>query len=266
MNSSRFTYYFQLFFCCVVFIFSTNTHTVNAKSLSQSYIQDRTTSKRTIELIAGLSKPPFIFEKENKGLQLDIIKAALETDRQRVHFIFMPLGRNFKAYKKLNIDGVITLSNEEENLDIFLSKPYISYQNVAVSLKENDFAINSISDLKNHSVVAFQNAHKFLGKLYQTATSQSSNYIELADQSQQLNMLFSRRVDVIILDVNIFKYLLQQNTGKMYAKSFDIHSIFMEKNYVAGFKDETIRNQFDTAIIKLKLDGEYQKLIDRYIK
>ena len=78
----------------------------------------------------------------------------------------------------------------------------------AVSLVDGNFSIESIQDLSGKSVIAFQNAKKFLGDDYNASVSLSTDYREIADQVQQVEMLFSRRTEVIILELNIFKYLL----------------------------------------------------------
>lgn len=98
-------------------------------------------------MIAGLSKPPFVIEKYNNGMQLDIIRAALSKQHYQINFLFIPLNRHFGIYDKWSIDGVITLPENEKRADMFLSVPYIDYQNIVVSLADNELAIDEFSDL-----------------------------------------------------------------------------------------------------------------------
>ena len=187
-----------------------------------------------IELVTGLAKPPFILKDESKGLQLDLISAALALHGITPSFTPMPLGRNITGYQRWNIDGVITVSPDYKYPSMFVSDPYITYQNVAVSLVESNYSIKSISDLSSKSIVAFQNAKKFLGESYNDVVAYSLDYREIADQIQQIQMLFTGRTKVIILDINIFKFFVNQNEKSQYDKPFNIHYIFKERQYSAG--------------------------------
>jgi len=221
-----------------------------------------------IELLAGLSKPPFVIKQEGKGMQLDIVKAIMAKNNYQVQFVFMPRGRHITAIQELNVDGVITWLKAESNL--FLSKPYINYQNVVVTLAEKEIVLSDFKDLSSLNIASFQNAEKFLSKDYQNGVKTAKKYIELANQKLQLTLLFSRKVDAIVLDVNIFKYLLleakqDKNKAAMYQKPFNIHLLFPETNYVAGFKNEQVRDLFNQGLKSLKNSGEYQQIIDSYL-
>lgn len=223
-------------------------------------------SPTSIEMIAGFVKPPFIIEENGSGMQLDIMRAALASKGYQVNFLHLPLGRSITAYQRLNADGVITLLSDYEHPGMYLSKPYIVYQNVAVSLAENDFKIGSVNDLSGKSVAAFQHAKKFLGKQYRDTVSYSVSYREIAEQKKQIEMLFLRQAEVIILDLNIFKHFIKTSNDRRFNKAFNIHYIFNERNYSAGFRNETIAKDFDAAIAELKANGSYQEILDNYLK
>lgn len=219
-----------------------------------------------IELIAGFVKPPFIIEENGAGLQLDIIREALSNKGYQVNFLHLPLGRNITAFQRMNADGVITLPNDYEHPGMHLSAPYIVYQNVAVSLAANDFSIGSVNDLSGKSVAAFQHAKKFLGKQYRETVSYSVSYREIAEQKKQIEMLFLRQAEVIILDLNIFKHFIKTSNDKRFNKAFNVHYIFEQRHYAAGFRSEETARDFDQAIVKMKEDGSYQAILDNYLK
>lgn len=222
-------------------------------------------SHHNIEMLAGLPKPPFIIEKNGAGLQLDIIREAFIAVNHSVSFSHIPLGRSISAFNRFNVDGIVTLPVDYQHSGIYISKPYVKYQNVAVSLSSENFALSSIQDLTGKSVIAFQNAKKFLGDEYNSSVSLSTDYREIADQMQQIKMLFSRRTQIIILDVNIFKFFVKSNIDGRYNKAFTIHYIFDEREYAAGFNTKQQRDLFDQGIELIKEQGIYQLVLDRYL-
>ena len=209
-------------------------------------------NKKPIELISGLDKAPFITNGAKGGLQIELIRQVFTSQNIDVKFTPMPLGRNITGYQRWNVQGVITLPSNYTYPNMFLSKPYISYQNVAVSLSRNNFTIKNIDDLSGRSVVAFQKAKNFLGEKYKGIVQYSLDYREVADQRKQVEMLFSGQMEVIILDINIFKYFMRNQAQDMYRKPFKLHYIFKKRPYSAGFKSEDLKNKFDLGILQMK--------------
>ena len=222
----------------------------------------------SIELITGLPKPPFIIGKEGEGMQLDIIRAAFAQSNIDVKFLHLPLARSIKGVKQWNASGVITLPSNLHPEGLFISAPYIVYQNVAVTLAEKSFTIENIIDLSDKHVAAFQNAKKFLGPVFsQAVTGSGSSYSEFADQTKQITSLFTRKSDVIVLDESIFKFFIHEHKEqKMYQKPVTIHYIFKQRNYSAGFDSIQNRILFDKGISIIKESGEYQYILDNYLQ
>jgi polar amino acid transport system substrate-binding protein len=221
---------------------------------------------KTLEIITGLPKPPFILAGAKSGLQLDLFRAALSTD-YLVKFIPTPLGRNITSYQRTNVNGIATLPFGYQHPNMYISKPYINYQNVAISLAESNFSINSIDDLSGKSVAAFQKARKFLGDEFSKKISYLLDYREVADQMRQISMLYSRSTEVIVLDSRIFKHFIREHADQArYKKSINIHYIFAERSYSAGFDSKELREQFDQGVVRIKKEGIYQEILDRYLE
>jgi len=224
-----------------------------------------------IELLAGLSKPPFVMAEEDKGMQIEIIEAAFAKSNKFVRFTYLPMNRHLDVFHSRGFDGIITLESHEKEWGISLSQPYIIYQNVVVTLTDSNLKLNDINDLANLKVAAFQNATRFLGESYNTVFKHSDNYTELADQQSQIGLLFSGRVDAVILDVNIFKHLLaikrqEKSNAGIYNKAYEIHFLFTPRAYTAGFKNKELSQQFDHGIKAIMADGSYQQIIDSYLQ
>ena len=233
-----------------------------AFSLSLVCVKYATAEK--IELLTGLAKPPFILNK-HEGIQIELITQALALQDIEANFTLMPLGRNVNSFVRWDFDGIITLPPHFSHSQVHLSAPYIRYQNVAVTLADNNFDINDIDQLLGRSIVAFQGARTFLGNKYKEVTAYSPDYREVANQKQQIGMLFSGRTDVIVLEHHIFEHLTREQDGPLYQKPYIVHKIFPEINYVAGFKSQTLAEKFNRGILQLKATGQYQQFINKYI-
>jgi len=218
-----------------------------------------------IELMAGLSKPPFIIEANGTGIELDIFHASFASANIDVSFIHVPFGRTVTGFQRLNADGIITVLSDYKHPNLFVSRPYITYQNVAVSLLDNQLFIDDIKSLAGKNMIAFQNAKKFLGDDFSKIIRYSTEYREMADQMKQIDMLFLRRTEVIILDINIFKYFMSNHTSGRHAQPFNVHYIFNERSYAAAFKTEKNRDLFDKGIKTIKEQGTYQLILDKYL-
>jgi len=219
----------------------------------------------SLEMIDGLAKPPFIIEENGQGIQLDIVRSAFASVNKSVKFIHVPFGRTITTFQRVNADGVVTVLPDYRHPSLHISKPFITYQNVAVSLLESQFTIDNIKSLSGKSIIAFQNAKKYLGEEFSKVVSYSVDYREIAEQSQQIDMLFLHRTEVIILDINIFKYFIATHTSGRYSQPFNVHYIFDERLYSAGFKSEKNRDLFDQGIATIKEQGTYQLIQDKYL-
>lgn len=219
----------------------------------------------SINLIASLSIAPFVIEEGSKGMQLDIIRSALSLHNIEVNFIHVPLSRNVISFKSLNSDGVITLPTDYSYPNMVMSSPYITYQNVAISLTERNLDITKVSDLSDKSVVAFQNAKKFMEDGYSKAINYSLDYKEVAKQELQIKMLFMGRTEVIVLDHDIFKHFINTSTDPIFGKNFTVHYIFNPRDYAIGFRDEAIRDKFNLGLKIIKDQGEYQNIVEKYL-
>ena len=206
-------------------------------------------NKDNIKLVTGLSKPPYVNQRDDSGLQLDLIREAFLTEGIETNFTYMPQSRNITGYKKWSVDGVITVPVNFQYEGMYLSKPYIRYQNVAISLAQRNFVLNRVRDLSGKSIVAFQNARKYLGQDYAKVVAYSLDYREVAEQRKQVDMLFAGDTEVIVMDVNIFKHFF--SIWQQYNDPNDIiiHKIFyyifcfIIINYPFQFIDVNVRNR-----------------------
>ncbi len=221
-------------------------------------------SASKVEIAVGWSKPPYVIEENNSGFEIELLKDVFALMEHEVQLIYVPLGRSHYMIKQGKIDVAMTLSPRLDIAPAVMSDSYISYQNVAISLKGRGINIKNVAELKNYSVVGFQNASLFLGDEYFKATKSSPFYIELPDQKKQVEMLLLGRADVVVMDVNIFNYLSMEKFGKSHMENVDVHKLFDATHYHLGFFDIALKNKFNQALVEYKNSKKFDILVDKY--
>ena len=223
-------------------------------------------SAKQINVGVGLSLEPYIIHKSNTGIELDIIKTVLKKAGYSLKVTYLPFLRIPLYLKDKKIDAATTINEASGIKHVYYSDSHIFYQNVVVSLKSKHLNITKVSDLKGLKVIAFQNANKYLGKEFKEVIPKLKFYQELANQKLQVKLLFAKRVDVIILDVNIFKYIRQHLKNIDTKQAVTISKVFPKTYYKVGFLDKKVRDKFNIELRKIKKDGTYNKLFKKYIK
>ncbi len=219
---------------------------------------------KELTFAVGLALAPYNIPEKNCGIEMDIVREALEMKGYRIKTKYVPFARRIREIAEGEVDGVLTV-NENTGLDVFLSDPHIACDNVAVSLKKNNFKIEAIGDLKDKSILTFQNAKKYLGKEFLAAAEASPDYREISKQQLQINLLYGDRVDVIVLDKNIFYYHRNRNNMVDTTQPIDMWYIFPKVPFRVGFVDKKVRDDFNDGLKQLQNSGRYDEIIKKYI-
>ena len=220
--------------------------------------------KKELTFAVGLALAPYNIPEKNCGIELDIVREALAMKGYRVKTKYVPFARRIREIAQREVDGVLTV-NENSGLDVFLSDQHISCENVAVSLKKKKFNIKRISDLKDKSIITFQDAKKYLGKEFVAAADASPDYREISKQELQINLLYGDRVDVIVLDKSIFYYHKKYNKMVDTTQPIDMWYIFPKVPFRVGFVDKKVRDDFNDGLKQLRESGRYDEIINKYI-
>lgn len=219
---------------------------------------------KTLDVAVGWTKPPYVIADGNTGFELDLVRAVFDKIGHEIVPIYVPYGRSHAMLKNGVVDLTLTL-NDKHNIDAnTLSDVYVTYQNVAISLKSAELQLNAISDLQYHTVVAFQNASIVLGQEFSDSIKQSRLYIELPDQKKQVEMLLLGNTALIVMDINIFKHISKELRGVDQTHVVDFHFLFPANPYRAGFKDLDLKNAFNLALSDFIQSDQYEWLKYRY--
>lgn len=226
-----------------------------AMSLSAPKPNDRVT------VAVSPSVPPYVFSEDDSGLQLQILKSAFKNQGiTNLDIVYMSNKRAGQSLEKMDVDIAMNYAGVTGTA-IYPSQSLLAYQNVAISLKQNNFKINSVYDLSGKSVVAFQNATEFLPAPFKSLTTKLRSYEEVVYQAAQVDHLMKGWVDVVVLEKRVFLYYLQQYKQTHPVKPISIHAIFPEAPRPAYFNSKVLQEIFDMGLAHIIENGEYSKIM-----
>lgn len=211
--------------------------------------------------------PPYVFEN-GQGIVVDIVRAALGPAGYQVTPIYLPIGKGSDLFVKKRVDGT-TIIREDSHLVTNYSDTFMLYPNRAFALKNRRFSIKSVDDLKGKNVVAFQNAHKYLGDGFARVTSANRHYQEVSNQEKQVLMLLQGRIDVAVMDENIFRFYQEKLISEgMVERSaeVDVFPLFPLTPFKAAFIDPKVRDAFNRGLATLRSSGRDKSIHRKYIE
>ncbi|KZY72601.1 hypothetical protein A3742_08010 [Oleiphilus sp. HI0071] len=225
---------------------------------------------KELRLGISLSIPPWVIRETDSGLKLDIIRKALEGSGYNVKTVYAPYARAYELFERGKVDAI--MSPGAPIVDIgFLSEPVVNFHNVAISLKKKGFPGNlPWSFLHDKSIVAFQKASLLLGNDFSSLVKDNPLYEEIGRQHLQLNLLFVREVDLIVMERSIFGYFWRQAVEREYPgdprflQQVQFHELFDVSEYRYLFLSEEDRDVFDKGLDRIKKDGTYNALLEQY--
>jgi polar amino acid transport system substrate-binding protein len=220
-------------------------------------------SSEQLDVVVGWDKPPYVMSADHSGFELELTRAILKELGHELSPIYVPFGRTARLLKDDAVDIALTLNKAHKVSADILSDPYVVYQNVVVTREDRNIAVSDLASLRGKSIIAFQTAKNVLGKEYGNTLASQPNYLEMARQDRQVNMLMLGSVDAVIMDRNIFSYLKARNDA--YSNdAVTIHELFPVSAYCAGIPNPELRAQFNATLNKFIENGRYQALLTRF--
>ena len=213
--------------------------------------------------------PPYIFQKDNKGIEIDIISAALAYKGHTLKPLYYPLGRVPIAFKNKLVNAAMgDMGVNLKSVGGYYAQPAVIYDNVFITLKDKNITIKQPSDLNPLLIASFQGAEKRY-PLWLKKVVEEKRFFAVSDQLKQVKLLQLRRFDVVLSDRYIFRYFVNQYKliDHFTLMEFDEHSFVTinPDDYRPIFRDKRIRDDFNFGLKKLKDSGRYQKIYDDYI-
>ncbi|PKI17930.1 amino acid-binding protein [Colwellia sp. 12G3] len=221
------------------------------------------------EIVMAFSQdiPPYIIEKNNTGIEIDIISSALAYKGHTLKPLYYPLGRVPLAYVQNLVDAAMGDMGVELK-GAFYGNPAVIYDNVFITLKSRKIVINKPSDLNPLLVASFQGAEKRYAHWLEKVVNEK-RFFGVSDQLKQVKLLHLGRFDVVLCDRYIFKYFVNQIKliDKLEISAVEEHPFITvdPMNYRPVFRDKKIRDDFNLGLSYLKESGAFQKIYDKYL-
>jgi polar amino acid transport system substrate-binding protein len=127
-------------------------------------------------------------------------------------------------------------------------------------LAENELQIDMLSQLAGLRIVAYQQAHQFLGAEFSRVVGQA-NYIEMAERRSQLELLFNQRVDLVIGERRVLQYLAAEVAPQQRLR---LHSLFAQKHYPAACWQPRLTAILEQGIQQMAASGELEQVLTQF--
>jgi len=227
------------------------------------YTHPALSGPKELTMAVGLALPPYNIPETDQGIEMDIVREALGLKGYAVKSKYVPFARVRRELMSREVDGALTI-NPDSGIEAFYSEGHLVCQNIVVALKKNGLQIRAVDDLKDKTVLAFQDATLYLGEDFAAMAKQNPRYEEIAKQEIQINRLYSDRVDAIVLDENIFFYYRKHNHRVDASQPIHIWRIFPPTTFSVAFVNESVRDDFNEGLKQLRASGRYDQIVARY--
>jgi polar amino acid transport system substrate-binding protein len=161
----------------------------------------------------GGTLAPWVQDEGKSGILVDLLKGCLTPSNYELVVELHPYERRIYEYENGNVDIVTDISSkiiEEKGLKGYFTGNLYAYENFLFALEERNVIISSIQDINGYSLLSWQGAIAKIGGEYAQMAKHNAKYSETYNQKTQLRMLFSKRVDLIQMDGNIYEFYRQE--------------------------------------------------------
>ncbi|MDP2505464.1 ABC transporter substrate-binding protein [Oceanobacter sp. 3_MG-2023] len=222
----------------------------------------------SIRVAVGISMSPYIITEEDSGAELEIVREVLALQGYDIEPVYVPYIRVRSLLHQGNVAAAMTLPKTDEPADksIFFSDEYITYHNVAVALASAGIKLDHVANMADYRVLGFQTAQQLLGPEYGRMSLRNPQYSETIRQNRQIEMLFSGRTEMIVIDQHIFDFYRNQTTRVNTGLKVDVFDVLDPVHYRVGFRNPALRDKFNVGLQQLRQSGRYQTILDRYLK
>jgi len=226
-----------------------------------------------VVMLFGHSLAPYVIEKDNAGVELQILKEALAKQGHKLIPLYTTLGKVPLLFNLKNVDAVHrnftkkstdTNTNKNTGKTGFFGDVSISYHDVFVTLEERNIVLNTPEDLKKYSLITFEDA----GRHYPDWLTSDYVYSQTAEQITQVKLLQNGFVDVVLSDRNIFSDNIKryrQLSGNV-IKPMRLHNFVSPYSYRPMFKSEKVTADYNNGLRELKKSGRYQQILSALLK
>lgn len=216
--------------------------------------------------------PPYNYTEngEMKGTSIDLMDRILQKlhskqNKNDIHILPWARAYNYLLKKENTVLFAMTRTQSREKLFKWVG-PISTARNVLIARKARQIKISSVEDIQKYTVGAVRNdagAQLLISEagIHEKAISLVSSAI------QSIKMLSQDRIDLFAFDENVTAWLIKKN--RLNPKEYETVFILQEGFHYFAFHQNTpdrIIENFQKALDEIKTQGEYDKILDQYLK
>ncbi|MFC4652005.1 ABC transporter substrate-binding protein/permease [Lactococcus nasutitermitis] len=222
--------------------------------------------KAVYQIYSDNSFAPFEFQNSNKqftGIDVDLLNAIAKEQGFKIHFNFVGFAAALNGLSSGQADGMMSgmsITDERKKTFTFSNSYYNSNITVAVNKATSD--ISKWSDLSG-KVVGAKNGTASYDYLIQNKSKYGYSVKTFSDATSMYSALKTGSINAVMDDEPVIQYAIKQGQKfKIPLKSIPEGSYgFAVKK---GSNPELIQ-MFNYGLAKLKSDGQYDKIIGKYL-
>ncbi len=218
---------------------------------------------RPLTVAVSFDIPPYVMGKAMSGFEVELMSRLLST------YALKWLQTDYLGLESAVPDkkAEVAMSVQGGKAGVFYSADYIGFVNVAISKQVKKLNVERIQDLKGHKVLTWENAWLELGdefkNQYAPGSPERANYIEVADQAEQMWQFWEAEDKIIVIDQSIFDYVSKDNGRSLGEVKY--HKLFPRPTrFKVAFANAALRDEFNARLKELCASGEYNRLLSRY--
>ncbi|MDR2526940.1 MAG: basic amino acid ABC transporter substrate-binding protein [Rickettsiales bacterium] len=235
--------------------------------LTSVFLQNNSAAlgRQSIKVGTSANYAPFEFIDKNgkiTGFEIDIITEILKNEEYDVVVEDMPFDGLIPAVISGSIDvGAAGLTmTEDKEKQVSLSKPFFT-PSLSIVVKSSDKSIKDMNDLVNKRIgaeIATNGAE--LAK-----TIKGSKTHEFDSVNEAFAALLTNSIDAVISDADVNAYFFKITKEKK-LKIIATSEAMEPYIFITSLKNKKLINQINNGIEKIKKNGKYDEIRDKWFK
>lgn len=214
--------------------------------------------------------PPYATQsRADKGIALNIVRAAFQAEGVTVEYTFLPWGRAQEEARIGKWDGTAYWGRRpERERDFLLSDNVITEQWILLHRADAALDWTRWQDLGNRSIAAIR-TYTYTPEFHALAEAGTLKVDWSPDDLATLRKLVAGRADIVPLDRNVACFLLDTQFTPAQAALVRAHPRLITENFTTHLmlprqKPESVQRlaSFNRGLAMLRSSGEYRKLLE----
>lgn len=223
-----------------------------------------------VTILASDSIPPYVMADERlkdklPGLQVEIVNTVFNELAMKTRWKFMTNNRMIVQFVKKGVDAALNIPFMINSDKAYGSDPILHYRNCVIGRTE--LKETWLRDLKMLKILGHQKADDIYRETFGDYDFKNKKYYnEVTSQKTLAYHAVSHRTDLVLSDALVLTYYAKKYFEAQFNRSQLVCLKEIKSPRSLGFKNEKLRDEFNRGLKKIKADGRYQAILDKYLK